>query len=263
MITDTHAHYDDEAFNGDREELFEKLRASGVGRIINSGADLKTSRSSTALAQKYDFIYAAVGIHPDNAGEADETAMEELKTLARTGRVAAIGEIGLDYHWNVFPHEVQKSAFIRQWELADELGLPIVIHSRDAAADTMDIIRDRHAKLTAAGRPMRADLHCYSYSREQAEEYVRLGLYFGVGGVVTFKNARKLCETVDMLPLNRILLETDCPYLAPEPFRGQRNNSGYISYVAEKIAEIKGISPEEVIKITTANADSFFALPPV
>lgn len=301
IIFDTHAHYDSEQFDEDREEILKKIynpladKASfsdckesvGVGRIVNVGADMESSQASIELAKKQEFIYAAVGVHPDSAGEliwcpivADEGSDKKLSEseceanrcllteLTKGNKVVAIGEIGLDYHWDVWPREVQKEAFKWQWDLALEKNLPVIIHSRDAAEDTMNIVREFYRKaegLKACHKAMdnrsielRAVMHCYSYSAEQAEEYLKMGLMFGIGGVVTFKNARKLKEVVDFLPLDRILLETDCPYMAPEPFRGKRNNSGYLSYVAEKIAEIKGIDSGEVYRATYKNACRFF-----
>lgn len=265
MIFDTHAHYDDEAFEEDLEDVMEQLKGCVKG-IINSGASLKSSRSTIELAHRYDFVYGSVGVHPDDAGELEyeqggrivrnEAAYEELKRLALDPRTVAVGEIGLDYHWDRYSHEIQKAAFCGQWELADSLGLPVVIHSRDAAADTLELIKSRFEKN--AGKPLRAVMHCYSYSPEQALEYLKMGLYFGIGGVLTFKNAKKLLASVELIPMDRILLETDTPYLAPEPHRGSRNNSSYLSFVAQKLAEIKGITPEEVYEITCMNAQRLF-----
>ena len=295
MIFETHAHYDDDAFDADRNEVLAGLAADGVAAVVNIGADMASSRRSLELTRKYDFLYAAVGVHPDSAGEivpcsatadSEETAasetlgdsgsdsedrkeyspdecrrnLAELKELAASDRVIAIGEIGLDYHWNVYPREIQREAFVKQWELAIELGLPIEIHSRDAAEDTMNIVRGMYAREQAAGRALRADMHCYSYSPEQAAEYAKMGLYFGIGGVLTFKNAKKLREVVDAVPIEQLLLETDCPYLAPEPHRGSRNYSGYLHSVAAKIGEIKGLSEAEVEDITYANARRFFGI---
>lgn len=283
MIFETHAHYDDDAFNEDRDAVIGGLQAAGIAHAVNIGADMASSRRSVELAHKYDFIYAAVGVHPDNAGEiavcdtpvndaedcdrikvcSDEECSQnlaELREMAASERVISIGEIGLDYHWNVYPREVQKEAFIKQWELAIELGLPIEIHSRDAAEDTMNIVREMYAREQKAGRELRADMHCYSYSPEQAAEYARMGLYFGIGGVLTFKNAKKLREVVDLVPVEKLLLETDCPYLAPEPHRGQRNNSAYLHSVVAEIARIKGLTGAEVEDITYANACRFFNL---
>lgn len=347
MIFDTHSHYDDGQFDEDRSEVLKKIGEDC--RVVNAGASLKSSRCSVELAESYDFIYAAVGVHPDDSGdlfgltkddaermrsaaeasadgkecgEAGNTAVngkecgetgntttdgkkcgesgsnatdgkvcgetgntvadgkecgetgttvsdrgifenlhiergiEELRRLAQNRKVVAIGEIGLDYHWDVWPREMQKKAFIAQWELAAELKLPIEIHSRDAAEDTMMIVKEMRRKYPE----IKVDMHCYSYSSEHAEEYLKLGLMFGIGGVATFKNAKKLKEILEWLPMDRILLETDCPYMAPEPFRGKRNTSALLTYVAEKIAEIKGIAVEEVYRQTEANAINFFGL---
>ncbi len=267
MIFDTHAHYDDEAFNDDRDAVLERLEAAGIGRVVNCGADLASSKRSVELAGKNGFIYAAVGVHPDNAGEivsdsGEVLGLDELRKLAKDSKVVAVGEIGLDYHWNIYPAEVQKQAFIRQWELAVELGLPIEIHSRDAAEDTMTIVRGMFESEKRAGRELRADMHCFSYSPELAAEYLKMGFYLGVGGVITFKNAKKLREVVDQTPLDRILLETDCPYLAPEPHRGTRNNSSYLTSVAAAIADIKGIDPSAAERATFENALRFFRLDP-
>ena len=363
-IFDTHAHYDSRQFNDDRDELLRHIHeenGSGninllaeensdpdknikcektserayVGRIINVGADMKSSQTTLELAGKYDHIYAAVGVHPDSAGEliwcpekclpenpkdamlaecgtgtcssssgaisgvnsepdgdleenvykglseyiCDENR-ELLRVLATKQKVIAIGEIGLDYHWDIWPREIQKQAFKWQWELAQEFNLPVIIHSRDAAEDTLNMVRDFYGALKTNNcksdaisntdckelcgnnfaKEMRAVMHCYSYSPEHAEEYLKMGLMFGIGGVVTFKNAKKLKEVVDLLPLDRIMLETDCPYMAPDPFRGKRNDSGYLTYVAEKIAEIKGINVKTVYDRTWENAEQFFGI---
>ncbi len=267
MIFDTHAHYDDEAFNDDRDAVLERLEAAGIGRVVNCGADLASSRRGVELARNNDFVYAAVGVHPDYAGEiasdpGDTNGIETLRSLAQDPKVVAIGEIGLDYHWDVLSRDIQKEAFLKQWELAIELGLPIEIHSRDAAEDTMNIVRGMYEKEKKAGRELRADMHCFSYSPELAAEYMKMGFYLGVGGVITFKNAKKLREVVDQTPLDRILLETDCPYLAPEPHRGTRNNSSYLTSVAAAIADIKGINPSAAERATFENALRFFRLDP-
>ena len=316
-IFDTHAHYDSRQFYEDRDELLEKIyEATGesegvpVRRIINVGADMASSQTTLELSQKYDHIFAAVGVHPDSAGEliwcpekcakyeneiidasaikdsevnlgqeignADDSDTEDpykditeeiwnrnrelLKNLALQKKVVAIGEIGLDYHWDIWPRDIQKKAFEWQWKLAEELKLPVIIHSRDAAEDTLNMIRGFYETKRNTGVLQKAVMHCYSYSPEHAEEYLKMGLMFGIGGVVTFKNAKKLKEVVDLLPLDKILLETDCPYMAPDPFRGKRNNSGYLTYVAEKIAEIKGVDVKTVYDRTWDNAEEFFDL---
>ncbi len=252
MIFDTHAHYDDEQFDMDREALLASMHENNVGAIINVGASLDGCRRSVELSEQYDFIYAAVGVHPDEVGALDEEHFEWLRQTARSGKkVVAIGEIGLDYHWDVEPREVQKHWFIRQIKLARELNLPICVHSRDAAQDTFDVIAEH-------GRGLSGVIHCYSYSPEMAKEYVKLGYHIGLGGVVTFKNAKKSKETVVEVPIEKILLETDCPYMAPTPHRGKRNNSIYIDYVAAEIAALKGMSKEEVIARTEENARRLF-----
>lgn len=256
MIFDTHAHYDDRAYDEDRQEVLSGVFSSGVGALVNCGASLHSSVRSVELATEYDRIYAAVGVHPDDADTVDETLLEELDKLLCNKKVVAVGEIGLDYHWDKAPRFVQEQAFIMQWDLADRHGVPVVIHSRDAAEDTFRIISERYR----AKGPLKADMHCYSYSREQALEYVKMGFMFGVGGVLTFKNARKLKEAVEAIPMERLMLETDCPYLAPEPMRGKRNDSSQLIRVAEVLADIKGMTTEEIIRITDSNARRFYGI---
>ena len=254
MIFDTHAHYDDEQFDSDRDTLLEGMRDHNVGTIINVGASFRGCQASVSLADQYDFMYAAVGIHPDEIGCMDESVLSWMReTAASHPKVVAIGEIGLDYHWDVEPREVQKKWFIRQMELARELGLPIAVHSRDAAKDTFDLIAEYGKELSGV-------IHCYSYSPEMAAEYVKMGYHIGLGGVVTFKNAKKAKETAGKIPLEWIVLETDCPYMAPVPFRGKRNCSAYIDYVADEIGRIRGISKEEVIAVTERNAKRLFTI---
>lgn len=253
MIFDTHAHYDDSQFEKDRDMVLASMPELGVGTIVNVSASYDSCRRAVALAEKYPFVYAAVGIHPDEVGALNEETFAEMKKLFQHKKVVAVGEIGLDYYWDNEPHDVQQEWFIRQVELARELDLPVLIHSREAAADTMYVM-----KTYAQG--LRGVIHCYSYSREMAEEYVKMGFYIGIGGVVTFKNAKKLKEVAEAVPLKRIVLETDCPYMAPEPFRGRRNQSSYLRYVAEKIAELKDISTEEVIAVTEENARELYRL---
>ena len=254
MIIETHAHYDDDRFEQDREELLSVLPEHGIGVVINSGASVESTKDTILLAQKYPHVYAAVGVHPSEISELDDSFMEWMKEQASSEKTVAIGEIGLDYYWDKEP-EVQANQrywFGRQLELAREVNLPVIIHSRDAAADTMQVMKEHDAQN------LKGVIHCYSYSKEMALEFIKMGYYIGVGGVVTFKNAKKLIETVEAIPLERILLETDCPYMAPEPFRGKRNSSLYLPYVVEKIAQIKGISKEEVEKVTEANARTLF-----
>lgn len=253
MIFDTHAHYDDEQFEQDREELLASMRNQNVGTIVNVSATLESCRRSIALAEKYPYIYAAVGIHPDEVGALNEETFADMKMLFGHKKVVAVGEIGLDYYWDNEPHEVQKKWFVRQLELARELDLPVLIHSRQAASDTLYVMRE-YAK------GLKGVIHCFSYSKEIAEEYVKMGFYIGIGGVVTFKNAKKLKEVAAAVPIEQILLETDCPYMAPEPYRGKRNQSGYLSYVAEQIGAVKDMSAEEVIEQTEKNARIMYRL---
>lgn len=253
MIFDSHAHYDLEQFDEDRDELLSSMGEHQVGAIVNVGANWNSVTETVALAEKYPHVYAAVGIHPDEVGILDEERFAFLREQCQRDKVVAVGEIGLDYYWDHESHDVQKKWFIRQLELARELDLPVSIHSREAAADTMEIMKTH-------GRGLRGVIHCFSYSLEQAREYIKMGYHIGVGGVVTFKNGRKLKEIVTEIPLERILLETDSPYLAPEPFRGKRNDSSYLTYVAEEIANLKGITCAEVIAQTEKNARELFGL---
>lgn len=255
MIFETHAHYDDDRFDGDRDTLLASMPERGIKRIINVGASIASTKTTLALAEKYDFVYAAVGVHPSDVEDLNEETYQWLREQAAWEKTVAIGEIGLDYYWEKEPEvqERQRYWMKRQLELARETGLPVIIHSRDAAADTMEAMRQAHAE------EIPGVIHCYSYSKELAQEFVKMGYYIGVGGVVTFKNAKKLKETVEALPLERILLETDCPYMAPEPHRGERNDSSYIPLVAAKIAELKGVTPKEVERITEENARKLFS----
>lgn len=254
LIFDTHCHYDDKAFDADRDELLAGLKAEGVGRIVNVGADLKGCRDSLALAKTYDFMYAALGVHPSEVESITEEDMAWIAGEASWEKVVAIGEFGLDYHWPEPAPEVQKKWFVRQIALAKEVSLPIIIHSREAAADTMGILT-REKAYDCGGV-----IHCYSYSAEQAKEYTNMGFYIGIGGVVTFGNAKKCRRTVEEIPLSWIVLETDSPYLSPEPHRGKRNDSSRLSHVVEKIAEIKGVTAQEVIRITGENAEKLYRL---
>lgn len=254
MIFDTHAHYDDDRFAPDRGELLSGMNGNGIGRIINVGASFEGCKNSLALAQEHDFIYAALGVHPSDIADLTEESCEWIRQHLSDPKVVAVGEIGLDYYWD---KEQEVQARQREWfryqlQLAKESVLPVSIHSREAAADTMEIMKE------AAADGIPGVIHCYSYSKEQALEYIDMGYYIGVGGVVTFKNARKLKETVEAIPLERILLETDCPYMAPEPNRGKRNSSLYLTYVADAIAGLKGVTPEEVKTVTYENALCLF-----
>lgn len=253
MIFDTHAHYDDEQFNPDREELLLSMKDGGVGTIMNVSASFESCGQVLDLAHQYPFLYAAIGVHPDHVGELDEEKMLKMKELLQDEKALAVGEIGLDYYWKEEPEEIQKKWFIRQLQLAQNMKLPVIIHSRDAAFDTLQIMKEYGKDLTGV-------IHCFSYSQEIALEYVKMGYYIGIGGVVTFKNGRKLKEVAKAVPLSSIVLETDCPYLAPVPNRGKRNNSLNLAYVAEEIAGIKEISVEEVIEETEKNARNLYRL---
>lgn len=253
MIFDTHAHYDSSQFDEDREELLLSMPEQGVGTIVNVGASYESCFAVPEMVKKYPFMYAAVGVHPDEVGSLNEDTFGKMKEQFRKEKVIAVGEIGLDYYWDNESHDLQKKWFVRQLELAGELSLPVLIHSREAAADTMDIMK-------RYGQGLGGVIHCFSYSKEMAAEYVKMGFYIGVGGVVTFKNGRKLKEVVAEIPLESIVLETDCPYLAPVPFRGKRNNSSYIRYAAEEIARIKEISVSQVIRQTEINAKKMYGL---
>lgn len=248
MIFDSHAHYDDTAFDEDRDELLASLKENGIGYAVDIGADMESSYKAVELAQKYPFIYAAVGLHPDAAEECTQENMLKLKEMALNDRVKAIGEIGLDYHYQPDKKVQQKICFEAHIDLAKNLGLPIVVHSREAAKDTMDIIKSTDAASVGGV------IHCFSYSKEMAGEYADMGFYIGIGGVLTFNNAKKLKEAAEYIPLDRILLETDCPYLSPVPNRGKRNSSLNLPYVVKALAEIKGISEREVVSVTCGNA---------
>ena len=254
MIFDTHAHYDDERFDEDRDALLRSMKEAGIGNIVNIGANMASSQRSLDLAAEYDFMYAAVGVHPSDCAELDDEKIEKLKEMSSFPKCVAIGEIGLDYYWPEPEHDLQKKWFKRQIALAREVELPIIVHSRDAAADTVDILKSENAG------ELGGVVHCFSYSKEVAEECVKMGFYIGIGGVLTFKNGRKMKEVAKAIPMERIILETDCPYLAPEPFRGKRNSSLYLPYVVGAMAQIKGISEEEVISITEANAREMYRL---
>lgn len=256
MIFDSHAHYDDEKYKNDRDLLLQDLLSGKISNIINVGSSIESIRETVALAEKYEKIYAAAGVHPSDIGGLNEESFLWLKEQTKRPKVVAVGEIGLDYYWEKDPkvQKEQRSWFVRQMELARERALPVIIHSRDAAEDTIRVMEHVHAK------EIPGVVHCYSYSPEMAKEFVKMGYYIGVGGVVTFKNAKKLKETVEQIPLSRILIETDAPYMAPEPYRGKRNHSGLLTFVVKKIAELKGISEEEVEAVTEENARNLFRL---
>ncbi len=252
MIFESHAHYDDEAFDEDREEMLSGLKDNNIGYILNVASSLSSIKTTLALAEHYPFVYAAVGVHPTETGELTEENFGWVKEQCLHKKVLAVGEIGLDYYWDNVEKDIQKKWFARQLALANEVKLPVVIHSRDAAKDTLDVMK---AEKEIEKRGV---LHCFSYTKETAREYLNRGYFFGIGGVVTFSNGKKLRECVEYLPMEAILLETDCPYLAPVPYRGKRNCSLYLTYVAEEIAKIKGISKERVIEITEENAKKLF-----
>jgi len=253
-IFDTHAHYDDEAFDTDRDALISALQTQGVAKVVNVGASLASCKKTLALMDRYDFIYGAIGVHPSETAELNEENFQWLKEACSHEKCVALGEIGLDYYWNEPEEFIQKEWFMRQMELAGELKLPMVIHSRDAAKDTVDMMKA--AKAAEIG----GVIHCYSYTKETAREFLNMDFYFGIGGVLTFNNAKKLKEAVEYIPMNRIVLETDCPYLAPVPYRGKRNCSLYITHVIETMAQIKGITEEEVRKAAWDNAHTLYRM---
>lgn len=252
MIIDTHAHYDDEAFDEDRDALLEQLPSCGIALAVNIGASIQTTKNTLDLMKRYPYIYGAVGVHPSETKEMTEPLMDWLGEAAKQPKVVAIGEIGLDYYWDEPERDIQKRWFIRQLDLARQTGLVTVIHSRDAAKDTLEILKGEKAG------DIGGVIHCFSYGVEQAREYLDMGFYLGIGGVVTFKNSKKLKEVVAYMPMDRMVLETDCPYLAPEPFRGKRNSSLNLPYVVKAVSQIKGISEEEVIAVTSANAKAMY-----
>ena len=253
MLFDTHAHLDDRAFDEDRAQLLAALPGQGLALVMNPGCSLASSRNAVALANGYDYIYAAVGSHPDVADEVNEEVLEEYRTLCKQNpKVKAIGEIGLDYYYEDIPRETQLKAFRMQMELARELGLPVIVHERDAHEDGMNVVREFP--------DVKGVFHCYSGSAEMARQLVNLGWYIGFTGVLTFKNARKAVEVAASIPLERIVLETDCPYMAPVPFRGKRNDPGKLCYMAETLAEIRGLTAEEVRRITTENGKRLYRI---
>ncbi len=253
MLFDTHAHMDDRAFDTDRQQLLTSLPDQGIALVMNPGCSLASSRNTSLLSKEYDFLYAAVGSHPDVADEVDETVLEEYRLLCRQNpKIKAIGEIGLDYHYEDIPREVQKKAFRMQMALARELRLPAIVHEREAHEDGMKIVAE-FPEVTGV-------FHCYSGSAEMAKWLIARGWYIGFTGVLTFKNARKAIEVAKSLPLDRIVLETDCPYMSPEPFRGKRNDPGKLYRMAEKLAEIRGLTVEEIQKITMENGKRLYGI---
>lgn len=257
MIFDTHAHYDDEAFDRDREELLGGMQENGVRYIVNVGASMQGVEDTVKLMNTYDFVYGAIGIHPDHAGDMTDAVVERLRLYLQQEKAVAVGEIGLDYYWDKASHDIQKKWFVKQLHLACELELPVNIHSREAAQDTFDLICAEHAKQPGFCGGI---IHCYSGSVEMAREYVKRGYHIGIGGVVTFKNARVLKEVAAQIPLEAIVIETDCPYLAPTPYRGKRNSSLFLPYVIEEIARIKEITPQEVEEATYRNACKIYRI---
>lgn len=250
LIFDTHAHYDDKAFDGDREDVIDMLFKNGVCGVVNQGTDIKTSEFSINLARRYDGFYAAVGLHPECLDENSINDLCKIRELAKSEKVVAIGEIGLDYYYDI-PRDLQKTVFAKQLELAAELDLPVNIHDREAHGDTLEMLKKYKPK---------GILHCFSGSVEMAKEILKLGMYIGIGGVVTFKNARKTVEVIEVIPLERLVLETDCPYLSPVPFRGKRNDSSMIKYTAQRIAEIRNTTAEEILTITRRNAADVYKI---
>lgn len=254
MIIDSHAHYDDEAFDADRDALLQSLYADGIEKVINVGASIEGSQASIALSEKYPFVYAAIGVHPSEVAELNEDKLHWLSVTSSHEKVVAIGEIGLDYHYENTDRALQKKWFMRQLELAREVHKPVIIHSRDAALDTITLMQEMQAQ------EIPGVIHCYSYTKESARDYLEMGYYFGIGGVLTFQNAKKLKEAVAYIPMDRILLETDSPYLSPAPNRGQRNTSLNIPYVVEELARIKGMTQESVIEAATENTRKLFGI---
>jgi len=254
MIFETHAHYDDEAFDIDRDELLAGLPEKGIDYIVNVSAEYDGIDKILKLTEQYPYIYASVGVHPSNTGDLNEERFAQLKEKARHPKNLAIGEIGLDYYWDTPDRAIQKVWFEKQMELARELELPMIIHSRDAANDTYQMMKTAHAESIGAV------IHCFGYGVEQAKHYLDMGFYLGIGGVLTFTNGKKLKEVVEYAPMEQLVLETDSPYLAPVPYRGKRNNSQYLTYVAQEIAKLKKIEYEQVLRITSENAKKFYRL---
>lgn len=253
-IFDTHAHYDDEAFDPDRDELLRGLPENGIEKVVNVGASLASCRRTLELMNRYEHVYGALGVHPSETAELDEEALAWLRQQCQVEKCLAVGEIGLDYYWDEPDREVQKKWFVRQLGLARELKKPVIIHSRDAAKDTVDLMKAERASEIGGV------VHCYSYTTETAKQFLDMGFYFGIGGVLTFQNARKLKEAAAYLPLDHIVLETDCPYLAPVPNRGKRNSSLYIPYVVTALAKLKGVEEDTVRQAAWENAHRLYRL---
>lgn len=254
MIFETHAHYDDKKFDPDREQLLSSMAENGIGTIVNIGSNMETSRWTVDAVERYAMMYGAVGVHPSETGDMKEADLEELRTYAKKDKIAAVGEIGLDYYWDEPERSIQKRWFEAQMNLAREVNLPMVIHSRDAAKDTKDMMK------AAKAEEIGGVIHCFSYSKEMAREFLDMGFYIGIGGVVTFKNARNLKEVAEYIPLERLVLETDSPYLSPEPKRGKRNSSLNLTYIAKEISAIRGMDTEELIIATEQNARRLYRM---
>ena len=250
-LFDTHAHLDDERFDEDREQIIEQIKKDGISLIVNPGADMKSSRAAIKLAEKYDFIYAAVGIHPHDVKDITEADLIELEQMAKHEKVVAIGEIGLDYYYDNSPRELQREYFIKQIELANKLSLPIIIHSRDASMETYEILKEHKKDIGCV-------LHCFSQSLEMAELYLKIGCHLSFAGPLTFKKSSKLKEVARNIPLDKIFIETDSPYLTPEPYRGRRNDPSKVRYVAEELSKLRAISVDKIAETTMNNAIEFF-----
>lgn len=254
MIFDSHAHYDDAQFDEDRMDVLSHLKDAGVAKVVNISNGWDDLLKTLELIKQVPFLYGTVGIHPCKVSELNDERMEQMRDFCSGDKIVAVGEIGLDYYWMSDPKEVQKEWFIRQLRLAKEVNLPVVIHSRDASQDTFDIMKAEHAGTTGGV------IHCYSGSVEMAREYVKMGYFLGIGGVVTFKNSKTLKKVAAEIPLEHIVIETDCPYLAPTPYRGKRNSSAYLPMVVEEIARLRGISTEEVERVTYENAMRLYSI---
>ncbi len=254
-IIDSHAHYDDQAFDSDREALLESLNPAGICLAVNVSSSLESVKTTIALTERYSFLYGSAGVHPSETEGLTEEDVRWMEEQCSHPKIVAVGEIGLDYHWDTPERKLQQRWLERQIRMAGAVGLPLIIHSRDAAADTLRILKEHHGEETGGV------IHCFSYGKEMAREYLNMGYYIGIGGVLTYKNAKKLKEVAEYVPLDRILLETDCPYLSPTPVRHKRNSSLNLPYVAKELARIKGISPQEVIAVTAENAKTLYRIP--
>lgn len=254
MIFESHAHYEDKRFDEDREQLLNRLKDNNVGYVINVSSTLNTIKTTLELTKQYDFMYGAVGIHPEVAAELNEENFLWVKEMSKQPKIVSIGEIGLDYYWDEPDRFIQKEWFEKQVEWAKEIDLPMIIHSRDAAKDTFDMLK------ALQGDKVGGVIHCFGYGKEMAKEFLNMGFYIGIGGVVTFKNGKKLREVAEYVPIESILLETDCPYMSPEPNRGKRNDSTNLIYIAKEIARIKGMEYDDVVRITEENAMRMYRL---